>query len=204
MPFNIDAFKANGLVYGGARPSLFNIRLFPPAGIGIDNVSVQKFSFVARASELPASEIASFDVPYFGRKIKIAGDRTFADWRVTIMNDEDFAVRSLFEAWSNAINRMVANVRDPAVDGELYKTQIEVIQYGKDGSELRSYYLVGAFPTVIDAIPLDWNSTNAVEEFAVTFSYDYWLPNVESSAFKAGGVNLYGNRAVSDGPLGPA
>jgi len=203
MPFNIDAFKANGLVYGGARPSLFNIFLSVPGGIGIDNVSVQKFSFVARASELPASDVGSFDVPYFGRKIKLAGDRTFSDWRVTVMNDEDFSVRSMFEAWSNAINRMVANVRDPNVNGELYKTSLQVIQYGKDGSELRSYELVGAFPTTIDAITLDWNSTNAIQEFAVTFAYDYWVPLVETSDKKAGGVNVYGGLSVTDGPLGP-
>jgi len=203
MPFNINAFKQQGLVYGGARPSLFNVYLTVPAGIGINNISVQKFSFVARAAELPASEVASFDVPYFGRKIKVAGDRTFADWRVTIMNDEDFAVRSMLEAWSNAINRMVANVRDPALDSELYKADLQVIQYGKDGVPLRSYAIVGAFPTVIDAIALDWNQTNAIEEFAVTFAYDYWIPVVETSTFEAGGVNTYGSRAVTNGPMGP-
>lgn len=204
MPFNINQFKQTGLVYGGTRPSLFNIYLTVPGGIGIDNVSVQKFTFVARAAELPASDITSFDVPYFGRKIKLAGDRTFADWRVTVMNDEDFSVRSMFEAWSNAINRMVANVRDPALNNELYKTDVEVIQYGKDGSLLRSYQLIGAFPTTIDAISVDWNNTNAVEEFSVTFAYDYWIPNVEASDKKAGGVNTYGGLAATDGPLGPA
>lgn len=201
MPFNINAFKEAGLVYGGARPSLFNIYLTVPGGIGIDNISVQKFSFVARAAELPASTIASFDVPYFGRKIKVAGDRTFTDWRVTVMNDEDFSVRAMFEAWSNAINRMIANVRDPILNAEQYKTDVEILQYGKDGSPLRSYLLVGAFPTVVDAISVDWNTTNNIEEFAVTFSYDYWVPNLQTSDKKAGGVNVY-NPAI-DGPAGP-
>ena len=193
MAFNINSFKANGLVYGGARPSLFQVNLTVPVGIGIDNISIQKFSFVARAAELPASDVASFDVPYFGRKIKIAGDRTFADWRVTVMNDEDFAVRAMFEAWSNAINRMVANVRDPQLDNEVagYKTDVEIVQYGKDGSLLRSYILAGAFPTVIDAITLDWNATNSIEEFAVTFAYDYWIPAIQASDKIAGGLNVY-------------
>ena len=193
MAFNINSFKANGLVYGGARPSLFQVNLTVPVGIGIDNISIQKFSFVARAAELPASDVASFDVPYFGRKIKIAGDRTFADWRVTVMNDEDFAVRAMFEAWSNAINRMVANVRDPQLDNEVagYKTDVEIVQYGKDGSLLRSYILAGAFPTVIDAITLDWNATNSIEEFAVTFAYDYWIPSIQASDKIAGGLNVY-------------
>jgi len=203
MPFNINTFKSNGLVYGGARPSLFEVYLSVPQGIGIDNVSVDKFRFVCRATELPASAVASIEIPYFGRKIKVAGERAFADWSVTVMNDEDFAVRSMFEAWSNALNRLVSNVRDPNITAENYKADLEIIQYGKDGTVLRSYQIVGAFPTEIGNIGLDWDSANAVESFAVNFSYDYWIPITEQSDKKAGGVNLYGVAAVTDGPLGP-
>lgn len=181
MPFNVNEFKAKGLFFGGARPSLFQATLSVPPDLAIDNLSVQKFSFTARAAEIPASEIASFDVPYFGRKIKMAGDRTFADWRVTIMNDEDFAVRSVFEAWQNAINKLVANSRSPAVNGELYKTDINIVQFAKDATPLREYTLVGAFPTTVDAIALDWNSTNNIEEFSVTFAYDYWIPTLQGT-----------------------
>jgi hypothetical protein len=203
MPFNINTFRSNGLVYGGARPSLFNVFLSVPQGIGIDSVSVDKFRFVCRSAELPASSVSSIDIPYFGRKIKVAGDRSFTDWSVTVMNDEDFAVRSLFETWSNAMNRLVSNVRDPNISAENYKTDLEIIQYGKDGSEIRSYQLVGAFPTEIGNISLDWDSANAVESFSVNFAYDYWIPITESSDKKAGGVNLYAASAVADGPLGP-
>jgi len=202
MPFNINTFKQYGLVYGGARPSLFNVRLSVPQGIGIDSVSVQKFEFVCRTAELPASSVGEFEVPYFGRKIKIAGDRTFADWQVNVMNDEDFGVRSMFETWSNALNRMVSNVRDPVLAREGYKTDLEVIQYSKDGDIIRSYSIVGAFPTEIGAISLDWDTQNTIENFPVTFAYDYWVPNIESSGKKAGGVNLYGDQADTDGPLG--
>jgi len=203
MPFNISAFKSNGLVYGGARPSLFNVFMSVPAGLGIDNASVDKFRFVCKTAELPESTISSIDVPYFGRRIKVAGERAFADWSVTVMNDEDFAVRSMFEAWSNALNRLVSNVRDPNVNAENYKADLEILQYGKDGTLLRSYQIVGAFPTEIGNIQLDWDSANAVESFAVNFSYDYWIPVTEQSDKKAGGVNLYGVAATTDGPLGP-
>ena len=204
MPFNISTFKENGLVYGGARPSLFNVFMSVPAGIGIDNVSVDKFRFVCKTAELPESQVGSIDIPYFGRKIKVAGERNFADWAVTVMNDEDFSVRAMFEAWSNALNRMVSNVRDPAVSSENYKVDLEVIQYGKDGSTIRSYQLVGAFPTAIGAIGLNWESQNAIEEFGVNFSYDYWVPLTETSDKKAGGVNTYGALASQDGVNGPA
>lgn len=203
MPFNIAAFKSNGLVYGGARPSLFNVYLSPPAGIGIDNVSAQKFTFVCRTAELPEMSVSNIEIPYFGRKIKVAGERSFADWSVTVMNDEDFAVRAMFEAWNNAINRLVSNVRDPNLGAEQYKTDLEIIQYGKDGSSLRSYQLIGAFPTQLGAISLGWDSANNIEEFTVNFSYDYWIPNQEASDKKAGGVNQYGPQTAVDGPAGP-
>lgn len=203
MPFNISAFKSNGLVYGGARPSLFNVFLSVPAGIGIDNVSVNKFRFVCKSAELPASTTGSIDIGYFGRKIKVSGDRTFEDWAVTVMNDEDFSVRALFETWSNALNRLVSNVRDPNISAEQYKADLEVIQYAKDGEEIRSYKIVGAFPTAIGGIALSWDTQNGIEEFAVTFAYDYWEPLIESSDKKAGGVNTYGGLINVDGPLGP-
>lgn len=204
MPFNISSFKENGLVYGGARPSLFNVFMSVPAGIGIDNVSVDKFRFVCKTAELPESNVGSIDIPYFGRRIKVAGERNFADWAVTVMNDEDFSVRSMFEAWSNAVNRMIANVRDPNVSAEQYKVDLEVIQYAKDGTTIRSYQLIGAFPTQIGAIGLNWEAQNAIEEFGVNFSYDYWVPLVESSDKKAGGVNTYSALTTQDGVNGPA
>lgn len=204
MPFNISTFKENGLVYGGARPSLFNVFLSVPTGIGIDLVSVDKFRFVCRTAELPESTVGSIDIPYFGRRIKVAGERNFASWGVTVMNDEDFSVRAMFEAWSNAINRMVANVRDPALSAEQYKVDMEVFQYGKDGSTIRSYKLIGAFPTQIGAISLGWETQNAIEEFSVNFEYDYWVPGIETSDKKAGGVNAYGGLTEVNGPNGPA
>ena len=204
MPFNISAFKSNGLVYGGARPSLFNVFMSAPAGLGLDNVSVDKFRFVCKTAELPESVISSIDVPYFGRKIKVAGERAFADWSVSVINDEDFSVRAMFEAWSNALNRLVSNVRDPAISAEQYKVDLDIVQYGKDGSTLRSYQLIGAFPTQISGIALSWESASAIEEFTVNFAYDYWIPLVESSDKKAGGVNVYGGLAQQDGVNGPA
>jgi hypothetical protein len=208
MPFNIDRFKSEGLVYGGARPSLFNVEFNVPNGLGLNFKSVDKAQFVCRAAELPASQISSIDVGYFGRKIKIAGDRTFTDWTATIMNDEDFSVRSLFESWSNAINRHVSNVRNINANGErpggtTYKSDFIIKQYGKNGTTIRSYKLVGAFPTNISAISLDWDNQNQIETFQTTFAYDYWLPYLEGSASNDGGINPYLNDARINGSNGP-
>jgi len=193
MAFNIDQFKVNGLQYGGARPALFQVAVTPPPAINLDLTSARKFEFTARASSLPEMTVGSVDIPYFGRKIKIAGDRTFNDWSVTVMNDEDFGVRSMMEKWSNAINRLVSNTRQSDIIFlENYKAPgIEVIQYSKDGSILRSYQIIGAFPTTIEAIALDWDTTNQVETFTVNFAYDYWEPGIETSGKIAGGINEY-------------
>ena len=187
MAFNISAFKSRGLVYGGARPSLFEVVLTPPAGLGLNPAALQKFIFTCKAAELPESTISNIEIPYFGRKIKVAGERSFADWSVTIMNDEDFGVRSMFEAWHNAINTIVSNVRLQSASAEQYKTLLEVTQYSKDGEVLRTYQLVGAFPTAVAGIGLGWDTQNAIEEFTVNFSYDYWLPIIENASNKTAG-----------------
>jgi len=184
MPFNVENFKSKGLINGGARPSLFDVTITPPAGLGISGL--ENIQFLARATQLPAMTIQSVDVPYFGRKIKVAGDRTFADWSITVMNDEDFKVRAAFEAWSNKINTIISNVNLAGNAPGTYKTDAIVNQYSKGGKDttqavpLRSYKFVGIFPTQIDAINLDWDTTNQIETFDVTFAYDYWEPNISN------------------------
>jgi hypothetical protein len=174
--FNISNFKQQGVTFGGARPSLFEVYLSIPTFVGADTGSDTKFRFTCRAAQLPAATIAAIDVGYFGRMIKLAGDRTFTDWTVQVMNDEDFLVRSMFEKWSNALNKLEANQRDSYATENDYKATMNVIQYSKDGNVIRSYDIIGAFPTQIDAIDLNWETQNQIETFGVTFSYDYWLP----------------------------
>jgi hypothetical protein len=183
MPFDIPSFKANGLTRGGARPTLFdvNIPVVPAGAVG----PVAQLPFLVQASQLPASIMDSIDVPYFGRKIKLNGDRTFTNWTVTILNDEDFGLRNLFESWSNLMNTLASNVQDtPDASPANYKAdQVEVRQYGKTGNDgvggvIRSYFFYGLFPLTVDPIALDWGRNNQVETFDVTFALDYWIPNI--------------------------
>jgi len=204
MAFNIEQFTKQGLKYGGARPSLFQVVVTTPTGVALQSAGILKFPFVCRAAELPESTIGNIEIPYFGRKIKVAGERSFADWTVTVMNDEDFAVRSMFEAWHNSINTIVSNLR-LASPIEEYKTVVDVTQFAKDGEVIRSYQLVGAFPTSISGITLGWDSANAIEEFTVTFAYDYWIPFTTGTTIlsnkTSGQVTDYG---VEDTPTGGA
>lgn len=177
MPFNVNDFRSNGLVLGGARPSLFEVQITLPQGISFASPGdVVKIPLLVRASQIPAMTIDPVEVPYFGRKIKLAGDRTFADWTVTVMNDEDFAVRNLMEEWSNAINRIRGNTK--AVGGNNYKGTAEVRQFSKGEltGPIRTYIFDGIFPLTVDAIALDWDTTNQIETFDVTFAYDWWEP----------------------------
>lgn len=185
MAFNINQFVTNGLKFGGVRPTLFNVSMTFPDVAGINSEAPVKLQFVCRASSIPASTIASVPVPYFGRQVKVAGDRTFADWSVTIMNDEDYIVRNSFEAWHNAINSIVSNRRadnavgESAIAGSGYKGVAVVQQFGKDGNVIKAYQFENIFPISVDEMALDWDATNQIQTFGVTFAYDWWIPITE-------------------------
>jgi hypothetical protein len=189
MAFNIQNFVNGGLRYGGARPTLFDVDIQFPAGLNVNGEIRRKLQFTARATSIPASTVASVDVPYFGRTIKVAGDRSFADWSITVMNDEDYSVRSAFEAWHNAINSIVGNKRELRVElpgQDSYKQTAVVRHFPKSGdSIMRAYSFFNIFPVQVDEMALDWEAQNQIQTFGVTFAYDYWIPLVGSSVFPA-------------------
>jgi hypothetical protein len=181
MSFSIDQFKS-AMALGGARPSLFEVQITFDPGNGIITNGLTKAPFMITAATLPASAVASFPVPYFGRQIKLAGDRVFEDWAVRVINDEDFAVRAAFEEWSKLINSHEPNLASLRPGGSAtatpstgYKATADVRQYSKlGGTPIRTYKFYGIFPTVISDITLGWGDTDRIEEFDVQFSYDYW------------------------------
>jgi len=164
--FNINEFKSQ-LVGGGARPTLFQVQIINPVNPGADF----KVPFMVKAAGIPASTVGVYTVPYFGRQIKYAGDRTFEDWEITVINDEDFAVRNAMEAWMDAINSHDANTRALPQD---YKSNAIITQFSKDGSPIRSYVFEGIHPVNIAGIEMSWETVDTIEEFGVTFQYDTW------------------------------
>ena len=177
MAFNINEMRSQ-LVYGGARQNLFQVQILNPA----NNAGDLKTPFMVQAAQIPASDLGIIPVFYFGRQMKLAGDRTFGEWTVNIINDEDFLIRNAMEEWSNKINRLERNVRDI----NRYKSTATVTQYAKDGSKIRAYEFNGIFPSNIAPIELDWSTTDQIESFQVTFQYDYWTVG-QSSTGSAGG-----------------
>lgn len=170
MAFNINEMRSQ-LTFGGARASQFQVQIQNP----VNGAADLKTPFMVQAAQIPESTLGTIEIPYFGRKIKVAGDRTFAEWTVTVMNDEDFLVRNAMEQWMNAINSHQENLRDFGSASPLqYKSQAQVTQFSKTGVPLRVYNFNGLYPSNIGNIQLDWNTTDAIEIFDVTFQYDWW------------------------------
>ena len=183
---NIQEFRSR-MTGGGARSNLFEVEITFPENIGISESSVSdKVPFLVKAAEIPASTIGNIPVPFRGRVLPIAGDRTFAPWTVTIINDTNFRLRDVMERWSDGINDI--QTAQGATNPEDYQTTATVLQLSRgpvkgldrkvnSGEEipvLRMYDFIGIYPNDISAIPLDHGATDTIEEFQVTFNYLYY------------------------------
>ena len=182
----ITDFKSK-LTGGGARPNLFEVELAFPGAVGVDNDTLQRARFLVKAAALPASTVAPIDVPFRGRILKIAGDRTFETWTITVINDVDFSIRSAFEKWMNTINKM--NDGTGLTDPEAYQADAYVYQLGRDGGILRSYHFYDVFPTNISTIDLSYETTDTLEEFTVELQVQWWEASKGTSP-NAGGEDI--------------
>jgi len=181
MAFNVNDFRG-ALTGDGARPNLFNVQLAFPGNISPNGAFAgQQVQFFAKAAQLPGSTVGTVPMYYFGRELKFAGNRTFADWTLQIVNDEDFNIRAALEEWMNGINAHQQNLRDPSAVGQLgYTSDALVTQFGKAGDVLKQYNFVGLFPVDIAPIDLDWGTNDSIEEYSVTFAYQYWESDTTS------------------------
>ena len=202
MARGISEFKTK-LINGGARPNLFLVRLnFPTtlsqvADIGpveSSNILTERAEFLVKTAQLPASTIGTIDVPFRGRMLKVAGDRTFEPWSVTVVNDGEFGIRKAFETWSRGINALTENVSQLGYgdDNPGYCVDLEVFQLSRDGKTpnktpqaitsagvdgmdvVRAYKFYDAWPSSISAIDLSYESNDQIEEFTVEFQYNYY------------------------------
>ena len=182
----ISDFKSR-LSGGGARPNLFEVELAFPDAVAIANDVLNKARFLVKAAALPASTIAPVDIPFRGRILKVAGDRTFETWTVTVINDTDFAIRSAFEKWMNAINKLddASGITDP----EQYQKDAMVHQLDRDGSVLRSYKFWDIYPTNISTIDLSYETTDTIEEFTIEMQVHWWEA-FKGTSSSAGGENI--------------
>ena len=182
----ITDFKSK-LVGGGARPNLFEVELAFPEEIGIDNDVKDKARFLVKAAALPASNITPIDVNFRGRILKVAGDRTFDTWTITVINDTDFSIRSAFEKWMNSINRLsdATGTNNPAD----YQEDAYVHQLDRDGSTLRTYRFYDVFPTQISQVDLSYETVDTIQEFTVELQVLYY-ESIKGVGANAGGESI--------------
>lgn len=176
MPFNINTFRSN-MAKGGARPNLFQVTLSPPP---IPGVSLGlPLSFMCKAAGIPELTVGVVELGYWGRKVKFAGNRSFAEWQITVYNDEDFLIRDSFERWSNAMSSITTNDSTQRTAGATsapssYVANASVTQYTKDGKPASTYNFVNVWPSVVSSIELDWDTNDSIETYTVTLQYDYY------------------------------
>ena len=167
----VDDMKAK-LVGGGARPNLFKVTMSFPSYV---TANVELASYMVKATSMPASTIAPITVPFRGRQLQIAGDRTFDPWSVTVINDTDFNVRNSFEQWMNGINQHKQNTG--LTQPSSYMADMIVEQLDKDGTTKKTYNIRGVFPTNLGAIELSYETGDTIEEFEVEMQVQYWESN---------------------------
>ena len=181
----ITDFKSK-LTGGGARANLFEVVLQFPDTSQPDSVVLEKSRFLVKGANLPASNIAQIEVPFRGRVLKIAGDRTFDSWTVTVLNDTDFSIRSAFERWMNTINRVSDNTG--LVNPADYQADAYVYQLDRDGSTLRSYRFYDVFPTQVAPIELSYDA-QGIQEFTVELQVQWWEAT-KGTGTNAGGEDI--------------
>ena len=169
MP-NINEFKSR-LRGGGARANQFKVTL-PFPGYAAVGGETSDLAFLCTATGIPGQTLGSVAVDFRGRKLQLAGDRTFEDWTITVLNDTDFKLYRAFERWMNGINNMtdnegIANPADYQVDGF-------IDHLDRNGATLKVYVLRGAFPTTLDDIGLSASDNDSVETFGCSFVYQYF------------------------------
>jgi len=181
----ITDFKSK-LTGGGARPNLFEVVMTFPDAAQPGSVVLDKIRFLAKAANLPASNVAQIEVPFRGRILKIAGDRSFETWTVTVINDTDFSIRSAFENWMNKMNRVSDNtgLTNPAD----YQSDAFVYQLDRNGGTLRQYHFYDVFPTSVTPIELSYDA-QGIEEFQVELQVQWWEA-VKGNAENAGGDDI--------------
>jgi len=181
----IDQFKSR-LVQGGARPNLFEVEMNFPTGVGIfDEIGDTSYRMLIKGAQLPASNIAEVIVPFRGRQLKVAGDRRFDPWTITVINDGDFKLREAFERWSNYIIKVSDG--SGTINPADYFSDWVVTQLGRaetvpgSGSQnaaplpvKRAYKMYGCWPSSVGAIELSYDSADVIEEFQVTLQVQWW------------------------------
>ena len=168
IPFNVERFKSE-LTNGGARPNQFSVELSFPSYVGSRSAAVQKAPFLISVAELPGQTIGLAPVYYRGRLVKMAGDREFAPFNCTVINDSGFVIRTALEQWMSGIEDL--QTKTGVLTPSQYQQDMTIRQLDRNGAILKQYTLRGVFPVEIGPVALDFGTNDSLSTFGVSFQY---------------------------------
>lgn len=175
MAFKINDFTAR-LTGGGARPNLFKVVIpYLPDAVLQTGEGVDQFEFLCRNVQIPASTVSTIPISYQGRETKFSGDRDFGELTTTVINDEGYDIRNTIENWMDSLNAHSVNTSFIGEDGRSsYIADLTIETLKKNGDVDQTYKFIGCWPSNLDAMPLNWDNTNAILEFSITWQYDHF------------------------------
>ena len=199
---NVSTFLST--INQGIKPNMFAVDINFPAGGDFGTTDKTLTNILCKSAALPGSNLGVIEVPFRGRTVKIAGDRTFDTWTATFFADSNMEVRGLFEDWANSINSHEGNTAErflPNQGTTGYMADLFVSQLEKDdqvgGSVIRTYQLHHCFPTNVSAIDLAYDSNDQVSEFTVEWQYSFFTAGVGLTS-KATGTKLSEGASTRD------
>jgi hypothetical protein len=185
--FNVERFKSS-LTNGGARPNQFMVQLSFPTFVAGQSLAVARAPFLVSVAELPGQTVNPAIVQYRGREVKFVGDRIYAPWTITVLNDAEMSIRTAMEQWMNGMEDYAAKFGrlQPAE----YQRDMQVFQLDRNGNALKQYNIVNAFPVDLSPVALDFGANDQISTFTVTFQFQHFTTsnNPLGSIVNVGGI----------------
>jgi hypothetical protein len=185
--FNVERFKSS-LTNGGARPNQFMVQLSFPTFVAGHSLAKERAPFLVSVAELPGQTVNPAIVQYRGREVKFVGDRIYAPWTITVLNDAEMSIRTAMEQWMNGMEDYAAKFGrlQPAE----YQRDMQVFQLDRNGNALKQYNIVNAFPVDLSPIALDFGANDQISTFTVTFQFQHFTTsnNPLGSIVNVGGI----------------
>lgn len=175
---SIDEFKAQ-LIGGGARANQFRITFATPPSVAT-GLDLRKMSFLVKSTSMPGQTLGEVAVPFRGRTLYLAGDRSYEAWTTSVYNDTDFMVRTGIELWLNALNNETSNTAQVTNPSE-YQVDLTIEQLDRSGDTLKTMILTNCFPLSTTAIEFSSDAVTEIESFDISWRF---------SGYKSSGVSF--------------
>ena len=185
--FNVERFKS-ALTNGGARPNQFAVQLSFPTYVASQSLAVARAPFLVSVAELPGQTVNPAIVQYRGREVKFVGDRVYAPWTITVLNDADMSLRTAMEQWMGGMEDYAGKFG--RLQPSEYQRDLQVFQLDRNGNALKSYNIANAFPVDLSPVALDFGANDQISTFTVTFQYQHFTTsnNPVGSIVNIGGI----------------